>query len=112
LAVPPFQKGINISNSVILDAFYSTATSSIQDRLCIIQSLLNHYLIITQVEVLQMLLPSRNEFLSSIFTIIKLGAAGIVLFLLITKFVSMWQANEGQIQIREATKEMTRPKAQ
>jgi hypothetical protein len=59
-----------------------------------------------------MLLPTRNEFLSNVFTVLKLGVAGVVLFVLVSKFVSMWQANDGQIQIQEAAKELAHPKAQ
>ncbi|MEO1401574.1 MAG: hypothetical protein AAFV72_10060 [Cyanobacteria bacterium J06635_1] len=57
-----------------------------------------------------MLARNYGELFSSLFTFLKLGLAGIVLFLLVSKVVDMWKADEARLNMESAAQEMLQEK--
>ncbi|MEO0457678.1 MAG: hypothetical protein AAF152_14025 [Cyanobacteria bacterium P01_A01_bin.114] len=57
-----------------------------------------------------MLARNYGEFFSSLFTFLKLGVAGVVLFLLVSKVIDMWKADEAHLNMEKAAQEMLQQK--
>ncbi|MEM9903813.1 MAG: hypothetical protein AAF921_02170 [Cyanobacteria bacterium P01_D01_bin.44] len=57
-----------------------------------------------------MLARNYGELFSSLFTFLKLGLAGVVLFLLVSKVVDMWKADDARLNMENAAQEMLQQK--
>ncbi|MEL6138656.1 MAG: hypothetical protein AAFR42_14760 [Cyanobacteria bacterium J06628_6] len=55
-----------------------------------------------------MLVFNRGKIFSSIFTVAKLSAALVLLFVLATKFVDLWQDTAAETDIQQTTQELLR----